>query len=123
MIDPITEYILQEQFDPSLAISSAMGHYNVNWTTCYDTKCSGQELKFDKAVCKQACVISSASASIAEISRVRSLCGEVKRPGACLKRLNKGIERLRDKITKARDKQRKELDKKAEYLRKMAGGT
>jgi hypothetical protein len=114
--------LLLEQFNPSHLISNAMGHYNVGWTQCYENRCAGQELAFDKELCKQGCIISSASSSIAEIAGGRGKCGQVKKPSSCIKRLDKGIDKLRDKITKARVNQRKARDKKAEYLRKMAGG-
>ena len=118
----LVDALLIEGFDASMEVSNALGHYNVNWTQCYNNRCSKIELSFDKDVCKQSCIISAASSSIAELSGVRSMCGENKRPAPCLKRLDKGIKKLRDKIAKARDKQRKSRDKKAEYLRKVGGG-
>ena len=114
--------LLSEQFDPSMEVSNAMGHFNVGWTQCYENRCEGQDLAFDKEICKQSCVISAASSAVAEIAGIRSMCGEVKKPSSCIKRLDKGVERLREKIKKAREKQLKARDKKAEYLRKMAGG-
>ncbi len=114
--------LLSERFDPSMEISNAKGHYNVNWTQCYEGRCSGAELSYDRELCKQGCKISAASSAVAEIAGVRSMCGELKKPAPCVKRLNNAIEKLRDKITKAREKQRDVRDKKAMYLTKIAGG-
>jgi len=121
--ESLVDTILFElSFDAGMATSNATGHFNVNWTECFKNKCSGMELSFDKDICKQACIISAASASISEIAGMRSLCGEVKKPSSCLKRLDKGVKKLQEKIKKAREKQREIRDKKALYLRKMSGG-
>jgi len=120
--EDLVDSLLLDQFNPSMEVANAMGHFNVGWTQCYENKCSGIELKFDKDFCKQSCVITSASAAISEISGVRSMCGEVKKPSSCLKKLDKGVERLKEKIIKAREKQRDARDAKSKYLRSMAGG-
>jgi hypothetical protein len=120
--EALVDALLLDQFNPSMKVSNAMGNFNVGWTQCYETRCSGQELKFDKDLCKQGCIITSASSAISEIAGSRSMCGELKTPSSCIKRLDKGVERLRKKIIKARENQRKIRDKKAKYLASVGGG-
>lgn len=114
--------LILDQFNPTLVTSNAMGEFKVNWTDCFDARCTTQPSKFDKDACKQGCIISAASSSVAEIAGSRSKCGAAKNPNSCIKKLDKAIKNLREKISEAREKQREALDKKAEYLRKTAGG-
>jgi len=112
---------LQEQFNPSLVISKTKGEMNVEWTNCFEGKCSGAE-KFDLQVCKSSCIMAAAASAITKLSAAKSGCSKATSPSSCLERIRKASEMMRSKIIKERDKRAKALDKRAKYRAKIAGG-
>lgn len=113
--------IIYEQFNPSLIISKAKGEMSVEWTTCFEGKCSGAE-KFDMQVCKSSCIMAAAASAATKLSAAKSGCSKASNPSTCLERISKTLEMISSKITKEKDKRAKALDKRAKYRAKVAGG-
>lgn len=121
MIDPITDYILQEQFNPGPMIARVKGQMNVEWTDCYEDRCSGVE-SHEAKVCKSNCILLSITNAITKMARVRTQCNKSKNPSSCIDRVNNSIDMLRKKLNKERERRGKALDQWAEYRRRPTGG-
>jgi hypothetical protein len=114
--------MLQEQYNPSIAISNIGGDFKLAWTDCYESRCTKEiESKYEQAYCKTECHIAAANNAITKLNAEMSNCASTREPKRCIESLKKAVESYRNKILSAREMQDKIASREANFRRQTAG--
>jgi len=113
--------LLSEDFSASLAIARVKGQKNIDWTDCYDGRCTRIENKYERDLCKEKCHIQAVDKALARIVTLRSECVETYNPKICSKSVNVAVESYRKKRTQIRNRITKITRKVAAFRRRTGG--
>jgi hypothetical protein len=112
---------LTEDFSATLAIARVRGQRNIEWTDCYDSRCTRVDDKYERDLCKETCNMKATDKALARIVVLRSQCVETNNPKMCVKSVSAGIESLRKKRTQIRNRITQITRKVAAYRRRTGG--
>ena len=112
---------LTEDFSPTLAIARVKGQKNLDWTDCYDGKCTRMENKYERDLCKETCHMRAVETALARVVTLRSQCGETRNPKSCMKSVNASVESFRKKRTQIRNRISMITRKVAAHRRRVGG--
>jgi len=114
--------VLSEDFSATLAIARVRGQKNLDWTDCYDAKCTRLENKYERDLCKETCHMKAVDRALARVVTLRSQCVETNNPKSCVKSVNASVESFRKKRTEIRNRISQISRKVAAYRRRTGGG-
>jgi len=120
MVDLILDNMdLREQaFAPSVMLTRIKGEANINWTTCFERKCSNIKDEWDRKICKERCKLDFARQAVGKVRALRPECKNSKNQRSCLNIIKKNenawykrIEKINKAINDIRDDKAKYIEK------------
>jgi len=116
----LVDYILEQGFSVTVALSNLNGNAEVDWTQCYKGKCTSLKNEFQRSECKAQCEWKAYNLLISRMNALRSRCREATNQTGCTKTIQNAVDVVREKQKKAREMMAKSRAKAAEYNRTQA---
>lgn len=112
---------LSEMFSATLAIARVKGQKNLDWTDCYDSRCTRLSGKYEMDLCKENCHLDAIDKALTRAVTLRSQCNETNNPKICIKSVNAALDTFRKKRIKIRAKMA-DITRKLAAQRRRTGG-
>ena len=116
----LVDYILEQGFSITVALSNLNGNSDVEWTDCYNRRCRTIKNDYDKKECKAQCQWRSYNILISRTNALRGRCRENANPEACLRRVQDAVDITRDKQRKVQTQIAEIRRAKAEFDRNQS---
>ena len=113
--------MLSEDFSATLAIARIKGQKNIEWTDCYDSRCTKIENKYERDLCKESCHMKAVDKALARVVVLRGQCAETNNPRMCVKTVSSSVESFRKKRIQIRNRITQITRKVAAYRRRTGG--
>ena len=98
----LVDFLLDQHFSISVAISNLKGVEEVDWTKCYHTRCRVLADQFRREECKLDCQKRALNVLISKLGGLRGKCRFERNPAACAQRVNDETKAAREKLVQIR---------------------